>query len=386
MPLQNEQEEFVLFMLEDYLPSNPCTPCQANQRDCAVRTWGRACVSCERSLESTCFLLDPENWKRFYDDHGDSWDSNSFLGRDKYSYAELQEHVPAVFTWLRRCYFNRVRRHIKESLAKFDNPRELVGLFDLYAEANVGLSFMHLIADHRFSRSFMNSILDGIDLVLTGSPRHLLPKIAEATPRFAEISSMLIVRNPKSFCDNCVKLNRGCTFDCWAVSCRECDIALNPGCTFTSLEEFQDFAEADDKRTLESLKHVLNYGASITLEHYQSLYPILPAYFRATAVVSPFKTIMAYRNIIDSFDIQAIPALLDIGLHFGMSAELQNILLERMTRHNRMCKSSERVFLSPSGLPGSIVWDNIESAPSGISEDLEDLPALIDSSPDFGAI
>ncbi|KAJ7018132.1 hypothetical protein C8F04DRAFT_1329412 [Mycena alexandri] len=314
MPLQNEQEEFVLFMLEDYLPSNPCTPCQANQRDCAVRTWGRACVSCERSLESTCFLLDPENWKRFYDDHGDSWDSN------------------------------------------------------------------------RFSRSFMNSILDGIDLVLTGSPRHLLPKIAEATPRFAEISSMLIVRNPKSFCDNCVKLNRGCTFDCWAVSCRECDIALNPGCTFTSLEEFQDFAKADDKRTLESLKHVLNYGASITLEHYQSLYPILPAYFRATAVVSPFKTIMAYRNIIDSFDIQAIPALLDIGLHFGMSAELQNILLERMTRHNRMCKSSERVFLSPSGLPGSIVWDNIESAPSGISEDLEDLPALIDSSPDFGAI
>ncbi|KAJ7033980.1 hypothetical protein C8F04DRAFT_1352310 [Mycena alexandri] len=335
MPLQNEQEEFVLFMLEDYLPSNPCTPCQANQRDCA-------------------------NWKRFYDDHGDSWDSNSFLGRDKYSYAELQEHVPAVFTWLRRCYFNRVRRHIKESLARFDNPRELVGLFDF--------------------------ILDGIDLVLTGSPRHLLPKIAEATPRFAEISSMLIVRNPKSFCDNCVKLNRGCTFDCWAVSCRECDIALNPGCTFTSLEEFQDFAKADDKRTLESLKHVLNYGASITLEHYQSLYPILPAYFRATAVVSPFKTIMAYRNIIDSFDIQAIPALLDIGLHFGMSAELQNILLERMTRHNRMCKSSERVFLSPSGLPGSIVWDNIESAPSGISEDLEDLPALIDSSPDFGAI
>lgn len=116
----------------------------------------------------------------------------------------------------------------------------------------------------------MNSILDGIDLVLTGSPRHLLPKIAEATPRFAEISSMLIVRNvsprqllrsarshftfqPKSFCDNCVKLNRGCTFDCWAVSCRECDIALNPGCTFTSLEEFQDFAKADDKRTLESL-------------------------------------------------------------------------------------------------------------------------------------
>lgn len=70
----------------------------------------------------------------------------AILGRDRYTYAELQEHVPAAFAWLRRAYFNRVRRHVKEGLLKFEEPARVMALFDTYREMDVGISFLNLIA------------------------------------------------------------------------------------------------------------------------------------------------------------------------------------------------------------------------------------------------
>ncbi|KAJ7157778.1 hypothetical protein C8R46DRAFT_1225481 [Mycena filopes] len=111
MPIRNVHEEFTLFMLEDFVPSSPCWQCQERGIDCFIRTWGRACIACERVLDNTCFLMDPEAWNTFYNDHHSEWAGRSFLGRDRFPFAELQVHVPAVFRWLRRAYFNRSRRH-----------------------------------------------------------------------------------------------------------------------------------------------------------------------------------------------------------------------------------------------------------------------------------
>ncbi|KAJ7184896.1 hypothetical protein C8R46DRAFT_1209090 [Mycena filopes] len=102
MPIRNVHEEFTLFMLEDFVPSSPCWQCQERGIDCFIRTWGRACIACERVLDNTCFLMDPEAWNTFYNDHRSEWTGRSFLGRDRFPFAELQVHVPAVFRWLRR--------------------------------------------------------------------------------------------------------------------------------------------------------------------------------------------------------------------------------------------------------------------------------------------
>lgn len=128
----------------------------------------------------------------------------------------------------------------------------------------------------------------------------------------------------------------------------------------------------------------MDNGANITLEHYQSLYPAVPEYFQATAIVNQYKSLTAYRNIIDSLDARAVASLLDIGTRFGLSAELQELLRGRIYRHNNSCQVFERVYLN--GPPAHIVWDSIEETPAGTSAESDEIPALIDASLDFGSI
>ncbi|KAJ7129947.1 hypothetical protein C8R46DRAFT_1236294 [Mycena filopes] len=230
----------------------------------------------------------------------------------------------------------------------------------------------------------MNPPLDRLDTILASSPRHLSPSIIAATPRFAEISAMLVSRDPKASCNNCVKLNRGCTFDCWSLSCRECDLSLTEGCTFASLREFQDFAAADDAIASDKIALAVDYGAIVTLERYHALYPIVPAYFEATSVTHSFKTLTAFRNILDSLNPKAVAALLDLGLVFGLSPELQNALLARMICHNRYCPASDRVSLI--GPSPNISWSEVSEAPFGSASSLSTLAGLLDSSMDMPAL
>lgn len=176
---------------------------------------------------------------------------------------------------------------------------------------------------------------------------------------------------------------------------------MTEGCTFASLREFQDFAAADDAIASDkigacfrhlSIKHppdtsialAVDYGAIVTLERYHALYPIVPAYFEATSVTHSFKTLTAFRNILDSLNPKAVAALLDLGLVFGLSPELQNALLSRMICHNRYCPASDRVSLI--GPSPNISWSEVSEAPFGSASSLSTLAGLLDSSMDMPAL
>jgi len=69
------------------------------------------------------------------------------FARDKFPYAELQEHVPRVFQLLRRWYFNRYRRQFKERLARMNSRQELAELAVHWALHGYGSTVLNLVGE-----------------------------------------------------------------------------------------------------------------------------------------------------------------------------------------------------------------------------------------------
>jgi hypothetical protein len=55
------------------------------------------------------------------------------FGRDKYPLVELQSHVPRVFKYLRRCYYNRTRDQYRERLASLVDRQAVLDIYVAWA-------------------------------------------------------------------------------------------------------------------------------------------------------------------------------------------------------------------------------------------------------------
>ncbi|KAJ6456353.1 hypothetical protein C8R47DRAFT_1082449 [Mycena vitilis] len=60
------------------------------------------------------------------------------FGRDRYSFRELRPYVPEAFRYLRRGYFNVVRRQLKERIATMQGLAELQQLYSEWTYLGYG--------------------------------------------------------------------------------------------------------------------------------------------------------------------------------------------------------------------------------------------------------
>ncbi|KAF8146214.1 hypothetical protein K438DRAFT_2028374 [Mycena galopus ATCC 62051] len=315
MPIENEQEEYTLYMFEDHLPSTKCLSCAGKDQECVVRTWGRTCVACECCLHSTCFLLDLKHWEMFWEDNGKAMVLP--FGKHLYTYEELQPHVPRAFTILHRWYFNCERRHFKQSLAGIPDLGLLIALLKTYKDTDR-------------STFYIQSLIRACIGEVIGNAHTLLASVANQTPHFAEMTSMFLSRKPSKACSNCAARGCECTFDCWAGGCRECQITLNSRCDFASLFYWQTFIAEDDKATEAYLASHIDYAREATLERYRALYPFVPKYFEASRIVGSFKTEAAYHNLLVAVGPEITLKLFETALEANAPRHLLRILSEHI--------------------------------------------------------
>ncbi|KAJ7618812.1 hypothetical protein DFH06DRAFT_1342398 [Mycena polygramma] len=335
MPIRNEFEEYALYMLEDNLASlfymlnlfslnSKASPSLVILVITAVASasitpnaffWTWSLGTCSgRTMDPICSIP-----------------IDVMFGRDKYPLASLQSTVPRAFEYLRRCYFNKTRARYQERLAGISDRQALMNVYQNWTL-------------HKFGRQAMNLIERRLEIL---TPRHLNPVLVEDTPRFPEISSMLISRRPSEPCATCATLGRLCNFDCWSNACRECDLTMATGCTFTIFGEWEDFIKKADRETNERLVHFPDYGAQVALERFQELYPLVHEYFIASCIISPYKTFSAFRNVFDALDTTIANELARTQFAKIMPVEFRDILYHRVRYHNSRSEEFDRISIAP---------------------------------------
>ncbi|KAJ6456878.1 hypothetical protein C8R45DRAFT_943366 [Mycena sanguinolenta] len=348
MPIRNEHEEYTLYMLEDNLvrrvflssiflgmivsPSLLQSAPPVSERGAsALSALGAGVVftanaaSMDLGFSSTLTLgrisgppLAPKCALR-----------SPAFGFHKYSYAELQPFVPRVFEILCRWHFNRMRRQYQESISEMTAIPILsqIGIQWIQEEMSSSMGAVLLATPVPYNhRTLFNPFVFLLHVYGTFPCGELL------SPRFAELVALFISLRPNRECNHCAAAGTGCTFDCWSGNCRECELGMKAGCTFTLLEEWNKFIDAHDAGTMEYLRNHIDYAREVSFEHRKSLYPLVPIYFRRCVEISINKTLFAYRNLLMNINLDHSCKIRDLAEEIGVSSSLMEVL-EEAVRH-----------------------------------------------------
>jgi hypothetical protein len=96
-----------------------------------------------------------------------------------------------------------------------------------------------------------------------------------------------------------------------------------------------------------------DYSRQATLERHTDLYPIVGAYFRASAVIGSFKTGAAIANLVSSFDTEAVVTLFNLAKANDISNEICDILFTDLVRFNQSAGHDDnKVVFKYEGVEG----------------------------------
>ncbi|KAJ7108188.1 hypothetical protein C8R44DRAFT_884951 [Mycena epipterygia] len=97
---------------------------------------------------STCYLLDINEWDRVYQNQLSTLDFVPLsFGRDRYPLAELYPYVPQVFRYLRRAYFNVIKRQYIQRLAEITDIQYVYNIAGLWTLAGYSPRALRLTHD-----------------------------------------------------------------------------------------------------------------------------------------------------------------------------------------------------------------------------------------------